>query len=208
MSTISAAYNEWSATYDDMTNPTRDLDATAIRTVLEPFAEGAVLELGCGTGKNTAWLETRATRLVSVDFSEGMLEKARTRLAGSFVTFQQADITRPLPFPDASFGVATCNLVLEHIADLAPVFAEISRVLAPGGRFFLSELHPFKQYSGSKARFEKDGQTQVVDCHLHHVSDYLRDAGSAGLQLERLDEWFDDGARAIPRLLTLLFRKR
>jgi ubiquinone/menaquinone biosynthesis C-methylase UbiE len=208
MSTVAASYNEWSSTYDDMTNPTRDLDARSIREVLANHARGSVLELGCGTGKNTDWLVTQAEKLVSVDLSAGMLDRAKARVKSDRVTFLQADITQPLSFPDAAFDCATCNLVLEHVERLAPLFGEISRVLRPGGCFFLSELHPFKQYSGSKARFEKDGETHVVECHVHHVSDYLRDADAAGLSLERLDEWFDDDTRSLPRLLSLLFRKK
>ena len=49
-------YDQWSATYDAVENPTRDLEKSACETVLSDLAFSRVLELGGGTGKNTAWL--------------------------------------------------------------------------------------------------------------------------------------------------------
>jgi ubiquinone/menaquinone biosynthesis C-methylase UbiE len=53
---VCAAYEGWAATYDQMTNPPRDLDAEVLRKIMEGRVGGRVLELGCGTGKNTVWL--------------------------------------------------------------------------------------------------------------------------------------------------------
>ena len=66
---IQSAYNAWAETYDTVLNKTRDLEAAAIRQLLAdvPFAE--VIELGCGTGKNTEWLAATAAHVTAVDFS-------------------------------------------------------------------------------------------------------------------------------------------
>jgi 2-polyprenyl-3-methyl-5-hydroxy-6-metoxy-1,4-benzoquinol methylase len=99
--------------------------------------------------------------------------------------------------------------VLEHIADLKPVFQKMKKLLTPGGKIYLGELHPFKQYSGSKARFETTEGTQVVPCFNHHITDFTKAAEEAGLQLNRMEEFFDnDDRNQIPRLLTLLFQER
>ena len=55
---IREAYNHWSAQYDTNMNPTRDLEGVALREMLADLSFKQVLEIGCGTGKNTAWLLT------------------------------------------------------------------------------------------------------------------------------------------------------
>ena len=65
------------------------------------------------------------------------------------------------------------DLVLEHIEDLRPVLREAARVLRPGGRVLISELHPFKQYAGSQARCtDGDGVEQRVPAFTHHARPY------------------------------------
>ncbi|WP_315822471.1 hypothetical protein [Paraflavitalea speifideaquila] len=80
--------------------------------------------------------------------------------------------------------------------------------MKPGGHLYIGELHPFKQYTGSKARFDTDEGTQVVECFNHHVSDFVQAAQQYGLLLTAIEEYFDDNNRKeIPRILTLLLRK-
>ena len=56
------AYNIWSEQYDITDNKTRDLEAHALRTILPTISFNCCLEIGCGTGKNTAWLITKAEK--------------------------------------------------------------------------------------------------------------------------------------------------
>ena len=205
---VQKGYNQWAQTYDDMPNKTRDLDKTATQTILNQLDFNNVLELGCGTGKNTEWLTTKAKAVTAVDFSSAMIEKAKTKITAGHVHFVQADITQPWPFENSRFDLVTCNLILEHIENLTPVFAEAARVLKPEGKFYISELHPFKQYTGSKARFEQQQQTIVLDCYVHHMADFFKGATAHGFSCRALNEWFDAGAEnEIPRLVTFLFEK-
>jgi ubiquinone/menaquinone biosynthesis C-methylase UbiE len=208
---IRDAYNEWSAIYDSNLNRTRDLDAELLRAALSGRRFESVIEIGCGTGKNTVFLAEIADALLALDFSEQMLAQARSKMSASSAThvrFAQADITTTWPSGDASANLVTCNLVLEHIEDLDAVFAEAARVLRPGGWFVVHELHPFKQYGGTKARFERGAEIVEVDVFVHHVSDFLRAAARSGLQLVQLDErWHADDAGKPPRLLALVFAK-
>ena len=201
-------YNQWAATYDAVENKTRDADAVAVQTVLSTLPLHKVLEVGCGTGKNTVWLSQRSGSLTAMDFSEGMLQQAKAKVASEGVTFVQADIKQIWPFERAAFDTVTCNLVLEHIEHLKPVIKEAARVLKSGGYLFICELHPYKQYSGSKARFETAEGTQVLECFVHHTSDYFAAAAQAGFNCLRLDEWFDEADRNRPRLLSFLFQKK
>jgi ubiquinone/menaquinone biosynthesis C-methylase UbiE len=205
---VQNAYNEWADQYDTNLNKTRDMEALVLRETLGSLVFSSCLEIGCGTGKNTAWLQTKATQVVAVDFSEEMLSKAKEKISQPNVQFLQADITEPWHFVQEPFDVVSFSLVLEHIEDLTSIFKKVADALSPNGYVYIAELHPFKQYSGSKARFETATGTQVVTCFNHHVSDFVIAAKKAGLELVGIDEYFDDQDRnQIPRILQLLFRK-
>jgi ubiquinone/menaquinone biosynthesis C-methylase UbiE len=205
---VQEAYNEWSATYDSDANLTRDLDAAVTREALDHFHFRSILELGCGTGKNTGFFSQIGERVTAVDFSAGMLKKAREKIESHHVLFCAADLARRWPIAAKSVDLVACNLVLEHIEDLAPVFSEASRVLAHGGRLFVDELHPFRQSEGSKARFQSGGATIEVAAFLHHISDFLGAAAEYGLALDQLRErWHAQDSGRLPRLVSLLFTK-
>jgi len=205
--TVRAAYDRWAAGYDTDRNRTRDLDAHATRATLAARHPAHILELGCGTGKNTAFLATLGAPVQALDFSAAMLDRARAR-ALSGVTFTIADLTAPWPRADASADLIVGNLVLEHIADLGHLFAEAVRCLTPGGTLFISELHPTRQYLGTGANFAHAGEQVAIPAFVHHLSDFTRAAAHAGLALTALDEWWhDDDAGKPPRLVSLLWEK-
>lgn len=201
------AYNEWSATYDSVENKTRDLEAKALREMVS--GENLdVLEIGCGTGKNTEFLQASAKTVIGADFSEEMLKIAKTKITAGNVEFRRMDLRENWDFADESFDLITCSLVLEHIENLRFVFAEAARILRENGKFYFGELHPFKQYQGSKARFETGEGTFELECFVHNVSEYFATAKKNNLKCVGIKEWFDDENETnIPRLLTMIFEK-
>lgn len=207
--TIDAHYTRWADRYDTDPNATRDLDRAATVEVLGPLTVGMAIEAGCGTGKNTSLLASISQSVLALDFSPGMLARARARVQDHHVQFQQADLLQTWPCGDGLAELVSCNLVLEHIEHMVSIFRESARVLIPGGRFFVSELHPNRQYLGSQARFVDDqGETTRIQAYVHHVSDFTRAALDADFEIERLDEWWGaEDAKTTPRLLTLLVRK-
>lgn len=207
---VNDAYNIWAEQYDTNENKTRDLEGMALRKVLADIPFDTCLEIGCGTGKNTEWLITKASSVTAVDFSDEMLAKAKSKMLSDRVAFIQADITKVWKFADnRPYALATCSLVLEHIEHLEPIFENLSKAVRPGGYVYMGELHPFKQYNGTKARFETENGLQVVTCFNHHVSDFTHAAMQNGFELVLLDEYFDhDDRTTIPRILTLLFKKK
>jgi ubiquinone/menaquinone biosynthesis C-methylase UbiE len=210
-STIASAYDQWAGSYDDDQNTTRDLDAAVLRRASIAISGSDVLELGCGTGKNTIWLAERARSVIGLDLSEGMLARAGARVPAPHVRFVQHDVRASWPVPDASMDVVVGNLVLEHVPELAPVYAQASRVLRPGGQLWLCELHPERQRRGGQAHFTDSatGATIHVAAFRHMVGEYVNGGIAAGFALRELGEWLEDGAapEAPPRLLSVLFQK-
>jgi ubiquinone/menaquinone biosynthesis C-methylase UbiE len=199
------AYNSWSATYDSVENKTRDLEARALRESISG-EDLEILEIGCGTGKNTLFLQTKAKRLIGADFSEEMLAKAKQKITTETVEFRRLDLREEWNLPENSFDLITCSLVLEHIENLDFVFEQARKVLKKSGRFYIGELHPFKQYAGSKARFDTASGVFELECFVHHISDFFAAGKQNNFDLVELKEWFDDGDKTnIPRLLTLVF---
>jgi ubiquinone/menaquinone biosynthesis C-methylase UbiE len=199
-------YNLWSSTYDTVENKTRDLEKFAGQTVLVAIPFENVLEIGAGTGKNTEWLAQKAKHVIAADLSDEMQAVAKEKIKTGNVEFRLADVRKPWNFDSAKFDLITCSLILEHVEDLDFVFENAFAHLNVGGHFYVCELHPFKQYTGSKARFESDEGTQVLECFIHHISDYMDAAQSSGFSIARFDEWFDHNDRtAVPRLISFLF---
>jgi malonyl-CoA O-methyltransferase len=205
---IQNAYNEWSEIYDSNTNLTRDLDQQVTREILTGQHFNSILELGCGTGKNTVFLAQIGTHVHALDFSEGMIAKAKEKVQAENIRFEMADLTKRWNCKDGAYDLIVCNLVLEHIQQLPHIFTEAARVLQPGGRFFINELHPFKQYKGTKARFERDTEIVEVNVFIHHISDFTNAASASGLQLVKLNEyWHAEDQNKPPRLISFLFEK-
>lgn len=215
-------YDLWAATYDTTENPMVAVDGSTLPPMMDaigPWDGLCVLDAGCGTGRHTAWLARRAGRVLAMDFSAGMLEQARRRLAGADnVEFLQQDLSAP-PFgglPDGCVDRALCALVGEHIANLPALFDEIARLLRPGGWLLFSVYHPFLALMGKEANFTlpEQGIEYRLGAELHLVSDYVNALRRSGLALHDLDEVIATPAlceaipslgkfRGLPVLLTL-----
>jgi malonyl-CoA O-methyltransferase len=208
---IQQAYDQWSSSYDVDQNLTRDLDSASTREILGMRRFRAVLEAGCGTGKNTAYLSRLASRLVAMDFSRGMLSRAYRKVSAPGLGFVLSDLARVWPLPAASFDLVTFNLVLEHIEDLPFVFSEAARVLRPGGTLLVSELHPFRQYQGARAVFsngQQVGSQAFIPAFVHHISNFMQAASQSELHLELFRElWHAQDEGRPPRLAVFLFLK-
>lgn len=94
-------------------------------------SKDTLLELGCGPGDVSNELAKFAGRVVGIDFSENMIQIAKTRF--SDIEFQTADAEQQ-PFPDNAFDVVVSNYTAHHFARPEQVFEEARRVLKPNGR--------------------------------------------------------------------------
>ena len=205
---IENAYNIWAHQYDTNVNRTRDLDKKCTIETLNNLVFKNVLELGCGTGKNTEWLLNKAERIIGLDFSQEMLNKAKEKISDKRVTFKKADLTKDWEIENNFVDLITASLTLEHIENLDHIFLQANLKLKKNGLFFISELHPFKQYSGSKAKYETENGIKELEVYIHHISEYIDTAKNNGFKLIELKEWFDESSEnEIPRLISFVFKK-
>ncbi|MDY0318352.1 MAG: class I SAM-dependent methyltransferase [Candidatus Izemoplasmatales bacterium] len=206
---IEKSYNSWAEQYDTNENKTRDLDTKSTIKTLTKYDFKNVLELGCGTGKNTSWLLNKAELIIGLDFSQGMLDIAKKKITDHRVEFKKADLTKDWEIENQFADLVTSSLTLEHIEDLNHIFNQANKKLKENGLFFISELHPFKQYSGSKARYETGNGIEELSVYTHHISDYIENAESNGFEILEIKEWFDEKPeKEIPRLISFVFRKK
>ena len=127
----------------------RVADEVATLPELASMAEiSAVLEIGSGPGEVALEIARRlpGAEVVGVDLAEAMIDSARRRARAEGldgrVRFVLADAAA-LPFPDASIDAVVSTLSLHHWAEPAAVFAEIARVLHPGGTALIYDVRPF-----------------------------------------------------------------
>jgi demethylmenaquinone methyltransferase/2-methoxy-6-polyprenyl-1,4-benzoquinol methylase len=98
--------------------------------------DACALDLCCGTGDMTFALRRRAgesgAKILGVDFSHAMLQRANDKSAGKSGRWVEADALR-LPFPDQQFDLVTAAFGFRNLADYDAGFCEIARLLRPGG---------------------------------------------------------------------------
>ena len=204
---VENAYSLWAPQYDINQNKTRDLEGIALRDLLTNISFNAVLEIGCGTGKNTQWLIEKAEMVTSVDFSDEMLALAKLKVPPGRVKFIKADVAHEWSFGNTMFDLVSFSLVLEHIQNLDFIFQQTTKSLKKEGHVYIGELHPYKQYAGTKARFTTDDGIQMVPCFNHHISEFIQAAKKHELTLVSVEEYFDEDNNEKPRILALIFIK-
>jgi SAM-dependent methyltransferase len=221
------AIAEW---YDEVSTrwagPEPDSSASWLTRLLG-HGQGWCLDLACGAGRLAAAIEATGRTVIGLELSSGQLRMARRRRLRHLV---QADVTR-LPIGDAAVGAAVVAYLHTDIDDMAPVFAEVGRVLRPGGRLVFLGVHPC--FVGQFVE-RRDSDAQVVlhpgyrDAGWHLDSPYFSPAGlgrrvgwrhvplaellnallAAGLRLEWVEEFgggLDQGH--VPRDLALVAAK-
>jgi ubiquinone/menaquinone biosynthesis C-methylase UbiE len=196
-------YDRWAAVYDHDGNPLQALEGPVIRAAAGDVRGLSVLDMGCGTGRHCVWLVEAGASVTAVDFSEGMLAKARQKPGMEKVRFIAHDLKQPLPLPATSFDLIISGLVLEHMADLQNFFAQIHNVLKPGGKAVVSAMHPAMFLRGTQARFTDPASGELVQpgSIAHPVGAFAMAAVRAGLQLVEIDELAPDAefAARFPR---------
>lgn len=124
---------------------------------------GRVLELGCGPGQDAAFLVAAGFDVVAFDRTRGMMETAR-RIAPR-AQLLLADLSRPLPFRDGSFGTGVASLSMHYLPwrETLAAFREVRRVLKTGGLFLFRVNATDDSHHGA-------GEGEEVEPNLYRAS--------------------------------------
>ena len=178
-------YDAWSSIYDDYPNPTVAVDEMHFWKHWQHLKGIDVIEVGCGTGRNTQKLVRQGNRVVGIDLSNGMLEVAKKRLSDA-AKLLEADFVTYDGFAAHQFDALVTSLVIEHIKDLNAFFKRAATVLKPGGACYISEIHPLKAAAGSRANFKdpKTGRDTYLDSFPHSSEEIESAAQCLGFRLQ------------------------
>jgi 2-polyprenyl-6-hydroxyphenyl methylase/3-demethylubiquinone-9 3-methyltransferase len=156
-----------------------DFRLAAIRRALPPRAGLRILDLGTGKGRFARHLADEGAHVVGLDASAAMLGAAR----GLDRVHASAD---RLPFRDRAFDAVVAVEVIEHLADLDPVLAEVHRVLRPGGVAVLID----------KNRHALDARLPIVPAVVRKWLDERRGRWMYPADAPFRERWFAPGALA------------
>lgn len=132
----------WSATTDD--GPfNAGLERPALHALIpRPLAGLTILDAGCGSGAQCAWLLDQGADVIGVDLSPRMVEAAKERCGGRG-RFLVADLAEPIPVPPKSIDGITCSLALHYLRNWSTPLTSFATALRPDGWVVLSVGHPF-----------------------------------------------------------------
>ena len=124
----------------------------ALRDLLDLRAGERILDVACGNGLFARRLAALGANVVGFDFSPAMLDHARARATeGDRIEYHHVDATNEeavTALGERSFDGALSNMALMDIAEIAPLYRGLARLLKPGGRFVFSVPHP--AFNGSR----------------------------------------------------------
>ncbi len=129
--------------YDSSHAQFRDVDAENSATLakLGLNADASVLDIGCGTGAFAIAAAKQCRKVVGIDVSQAMLDRARSNGPAASLEFMLAGYL-DFDFPDESFDVVTSSFCLHHLPDYwkGIALARIGRCLTERGVFFLRDV--------------------------------------------------------------------
>jgi 2-polyprenyl-3-methyl-5-hydroxy-6-metoxy-1,4-benzoquinol methylase len=202
----------------------------ALLDLVGPVAGLRVLDLACGHGLIAREMARRGARVVGVDLSAGLVDRARSYELHEplGVVYVEADVTSQLTLVHETFDVAVSSFGLSDIDDLDGLCASVARFVSVGGRFVFSILHPcfsgVDRVSGSWPTGERyyderwwlaDGELSAlrreVGANHRMVSTYVNTLRDHNLVVDRMaepepeDAWISGrpGADALPVYLVV-----
>jgi len=183
-------YDRWAEIYDDDANPLVLVEEPEVTRLLGDVNGLNVLDVGCGTGRHAVRLAQSGGTVTGLDFSTGMLEKARAKPGAERVRFIHQDVSGTLPFEPRTFDRVISCLVVDHVSDLKGFFAELCRVCRDDGFIVVSVMHPAMMLKGVQARFQdpRTGARVFPQSVANQISDYVMGALAAGVRITHVSE--------------------
>jgi ubiquinone/menaquinone biosynthesis C-methylase UbiE len=179
------AYGRFANYYDVDENPLIALEHQYVLACVHSTEGVRILDAACGTGRYCRDFKAAGAKVVGCEFSQGMLEVARSK--NPDIEFEFADLTKKLPYPDAQFDAVNCSQALKHIQNIQFTVSEFSRVAKPGGTVLFSVTHPNMEWK----HFEMSSSPRFIigeesDVYHHSEADYKAAILAADLEFVKM----------------------
>jgi ubiquinone/menaquinone biosynthesis C-methylase UbiE len=195
-------YDRWAEVYDTDGNPLVALEEPEASRMLGEVRGLTVADVGTGTGRHALRMARAGARVMAIDFSLGMMARAREKPGAERIGFLCADCSA-LPLRDAVFDRVISGLVVEHITALDSYFSELARICRPDGFIVVTNLHPAMNLQGVRARFNDSatGAKVYPAGQDHLISDFVMAVRRIGLVIDEMIErpMTSDIAARVPR---------
>ncbi|WP_258084234.1 class I SAM-dependent methyltransferase [Thermococcus thermotolerans] len=196
-SKIASRYDRFSKVYDLFESPMERRTFSKYRARALSLAEGKVLEIGVGTGKNLPYYPQNV-EVTAIDFSRGMLEKAEKRrreLGLKNVRLLHMDVQN-LEFEEDTFDTVVSTFVFCTVPDPIKGLKEAYRVLKPGGKaIFLEHMKSrSKLLNLPLYMMEPFMKTMLGTSMIRETQDNIK---KAGFKVERVENLFFDIVKLI-----------
>lgn len=200
--TIARSFGRAAVTYDAVAGLQRSVGKTLINKITQPATPARMLDLGCGTGYFCHQLAQRFpdAQLFGLDLAEAMVNFARKQTSAAGISgFWLCGDAEQLPVRDAAFDLIFSSLVIQWCDHLPQLFAELYRVVQPGGRIAFSTLGPDTLHELKTAWRAVDDYVHVNEfASLEAVERALRQAGF------QIEQWqVEKRVLHFPRLVDL-----
>ncbi|MBN3573083.1 class I SAM-dependent DNA methyltransferase [Vibrio neptunius] len=176
------------------------LERPSTIALLDDLTDATVIDMGCGSGVYAEWLLGQSVKhLTCVDASKDMINLVQSKL-GDRVNAYVQNLAVGLPNEtENSADVIVCPLVLHYIENLSPVFAEVYRVLKPGGYMVFSTHHPFVDFESSASgnyfaceyieeEWNTVGKPVKVSFYRRSLMEISEAISTSGLKIARITE--------------------
>jgi SAM-dependent methyltransferase len=184
-----AAWQLWSATYDETPNPLLALEMRVLAPRLGPLQSRRFLDAGSGTGRWMNHAASHGARVLGIDACHEMLLQSALRRRSV-----RADLCR-LPVSDNAFDIAICSFALAYVPCIETALRELARVAA---RVIVSDLHPDAVRAGWARSFRAGNRVHELPHYKHSIEALDEAAQRSGLAQDwRIERSFDEPEREI-----------
>lgn len=214
-------YRLWAPSYSDET-AVSFLEDRLVSQLTPSLAGKRLLDAGCGTGRRlrnsgaaaAIGLEPSSEMVAAGTASEGPLTDAEIILGD----------VRSMSFPDRSFDIVWCRLVIGHLPEIEQAYAELGRVADEGATVVVSDFHPAAYEAGHRRTFRAGPTVFELEHYVHDAEQHIGAAQAAGLSAlqvreaavgEEVRRFYEDAGRGsvypahigLPIVLALSFRR-
>lgn len=174
------AYRLWAPSYERETAVSL-LEDQLVSRMTPPLPGRRLLDIGCGTGRRMR--AAGASLAVGVDPCPEMIDAGAAENRAVPGLRAMVGDARALPLPDRAFDVIWCRLVLGHLPELGPAYAEFARAADEGALVIVSDFHCRAYESGHRRTFRVEGEVHEVEHYPHNFSAHVEAGQAAGLTL-------------------------